>query len=236
MTLTGQVFTTMFGIATGEQVKNIISAADYYLYDDGVGGYRLNTDFKDKDIQLGRCFGFAYGHKENGAMFSHMSVMYANALYRRNFVKEGFKVWHSIYNHCLDFDRSRIYPGIPEYISQRGRGMYSYLTGSASWLLLTFATEVFGVKGYYGDLRLEPKLLKEQFDEEGKATIGIKFAGKRLTITYVNPQLLDYDSYKIDKVMVNDEIIDYYEDKQVTIKREDIEERDEVIDITVRLA
>ena len=33
----------------------------------------------------------------------------------------------------------------------RGRGAYAYLTGSASWLLLTLLTESFGVKGRLGD-------------------------------------------------------------------------------------
>ena len=37
-------------------------------------------------------FGFAYGEKENGAVFSHMAVMYANALYKQGFIKEGYKV------------------------------------------------------------------------------------------------------------------------------------------------
>lgn len=46
--------------------------------------------------------------------------------------------------------------------------MYTYLTGSASWLLLTMVTEVFGVKGKLGDLLLQPKLVKEQFDSEEK--------------------------------------------------------------------
>jgi hypothetical protein len=41
---------------------------------------------------------------------------------------------------------SRIYPGIPEYITAKGRGAYPYLTGSVSRLLLTLFTESFGVK------------------------------------------------------------------------------------------
>ena len=59
-------------------------------------------------------------------MFSHMAAMYANALYRRGLVKEGYKVLAGIYQHCQDFDRSRIYPGIPEYINGHGRGIYTY--------------------------------------------------------------------------------------------------------------
>ncbi|MFP4661599.1 MAG: GH36-type glycosyl hydrolase domain-containing protein [Halanaerobiales bacterium] len=203
MTLTGQVFPTMFGVATDAQVKKITEAADKYLYDQKIGGYRLNTRFEEEKLQLGRGFGFAYGHKENGAMFSHMAIMYANALYRRNYVKEGYRVWNSIYCHCLDFEKSRIYPGIPEYINERGRGLYSFLTGSASWLLLTMVTEVFGIKGHYGDLKLEPKLLKEQFDSNGIASIKIIFAGRELEIEYWNKSLLEYGNYSIKNVQLN---------------------------------
>ena len=144
MMLTGQVFTIMSNTANEEQVRSIIKACDNYLYDESVGGYKLNTDFNEVKTDLGRMFGFAYGHKENGAVFSHMAIMYAN---KRGFVEEGFKVIDSLYSHCNKFEISRIYPGVPEYINSRGRGMYHYLTGSASWLILTVLAEMFGVKG-----------------------------------------------------------------------------------------
>ena len=87
MMLTGQVFAIMSGTATEEQVKAIARSADKYLYKKEEGGYRLNTDFHELKFDMGRMFGFAYGEKENGAVFSHMTVMYANALYRRGFVR-----------------------------------------------------------------------------------------------------------------------------------------------------
>ena len=59
-------------------------------------------------------FGFAFGEKENGAVFSHMAVMYANALYTRGFAKEGYKALDALYRQSMDFGTSRIYPGIPE--------------------------------------------------------------------------------------------------------------------------
>ncbi|RCX17395.1 glycosyl transferase family 36 [Fontibacillus phaseoli] len=208
MTLTGQVFTIMGGVATGEQVGKISSAVNQYLKDDKIG-YRLNTRFGGIQQDLGRAFGFAFGHKENGAMFSHMTVMYANALYKRGFVKEGFDVLDSIYKLSADFEKSRMYPGIAEYINEKGRGMYTYLTGSASWLLLTQLTEVFGVKGYYGDLKLEPKLMKPQFDEAGKASVETLFAGRMLSIAYLNPQGADYGAYRIQSVKLNGETIPF---------------------------
>ncbi len=150
MTLTGQVFTLMGAVATDEQAGQIVRAADRYLYDAETGGYRLNTSFGEMPHNLGRCFGYAYGHKENGAMFSHMHVMYANALYQRGFVREGYRALHGLYCHCQDFPLARIYPGLPEYVEPGGRGLYTYLTGSASWYLLTLLTQVFGVRGVHG--------------------------------------------------------------------------------------
>ena len=43
--------------------------------------------------------------------------------------------------------------------------MYHYLTGAASWYMLTVITEMFGVRGQIGDMILDPKLLKEQLEE-----------------------------------------------------------------------
>ncbi|MBN1890327.1 MAG: cellobiose phosphorylase [Thermoflexales bacterium] len=203
MTLSGQVFTLMGGIATAEQAQAMIAAADRYLLDGRVGGYRLNTDFGAVLLNMGRCFGFAFGHKENGAMFSHMAVMYAYALYERGFARHGYRVLDGIYQHCQDMALSRMYPGIPEYVNSKGRGMYTYLTGSASWYLLTMLTQAFGVKGSLGDLALKPRLVREQFDAEGQARIYSLFAGKRLEVVYHNPAHLDYGQYEIEAVALD---------------------------------
>lgn len=208
MMLTSQVFTIMSGTALNEQVHEIINSCDTYLYDARVGGYRLNTNFHEVKTNLGRMFGFAYGQKENGAVFSHMSVMYANALYQRGFAREGYKVIHTLYQHCSDFEKSRIYPGIPEYIGENQRGLYHYLTGAASWLLLTVLTEMFGVKGSLGDLVIEPKLVLEQFDKNSLAEVGLTFARKQLLVQYENPGRKEYGEYQIGNIAIDGTIID----------------------------
>lgn len=197
MMLTGQVFAIMGGIATDEQIRQIVNSADHYLYRRESGGYRLNTDFHELKLDMGRMFGFAYGEKENGAVFSHMAVMYANALYRRGFVKEGWKALKTLADTALHFENSRIYPGIPEYFRPDGRGMYHYLTGAASWYLMTMVTQVFGVSGRAGDLILQPKLLPEQFDESGYARISLTFAGRQFDILYQNKARKDYGAYTV---------------------------------------
>ena len=184
MTLTSQVFPIMSGTATDAQITEIVKSADALLYDPAVGGYKLNTDFGEVKDDMGRAFGFAYGHKENGAVFSHMAIMYGNALYQRGYVKEGYKVLNALYRQSADFEKSRIYPGLPEYFSNTGRGMYHYLTGSASWLMMTMVTEVFGVKGDFGALKLAPKFVREQLDDKLQAGIRLLFNGVPVHVVY----------------------------------------------------
>ncbi len=236
MTLTGQVFTLMCGIASEAQARQVAAAADRYLYDPSLRGYRLNTNFGEVRLNLGRAFGFAYGHKENGAMFSHMAVMYANALYKRGLVAEGWRVLAGIYEQSQDFPVSRMYPGIPEYFSPRGRGMYPYLTGSASWYLLTMLTEVYGVRGELGDLVLAPKLLANQFGADGNASVRTLFAGKKLSVIYQNPQGLDYGQYKIGAVSVNGQEVPFETlPGGVKIGRAALESLPEQVEIVVAL-
>ncbi|OGX27622.1 MAG: hypothetical protein A3D10_06430 [Omnitrophica WOR_2 bacterium RIFCSPHIGHO2_02_FULL_48_11] len=219
MTLTGQVFAVMSGLASPEECDAVVASVRRYLQDKKTGGYRLNTDFgRSHYLDLGRAFGFAYGTKENGAFFSHMIVMYAYALYSRGLVREGRDVLRSIFNMCLDTDKSKIYPGVPEYFDSNGRGMYHYLTGSASWFVLTELTQVFGVRGEGGDLILSPKLVKEEFDKKGQAAITCHFAGKKITVTYLNPAKVDYGNYAIQDVSLNGRPVKFEKISSQTVK------------------
>ncbi len=220
MMLTGQVFAIMSGTAENEQVAAIARSADRYLYKKEAGGYRLNTDFHELKFDMGRMFGFAYGEKENGAVFSHMTVMYANALYRRGFVREGYRALQSLADTALDFQTSRIFPGIPEYFNADGRGMYHYLTGAASWYMLTVITEMFGVHGEGGDLVITPKLVREQFDERGEAAIDFSFAGKQFHAVIVNPAGKDFGAYRAPRTVLSREKINSLPESGNTIRVE----------------
>ncbi len=220
MMLTSQVFAVMGGIATDEQVAQIAKSARRYLYAKEAGGYRLNTDFKEEKYDMGRMFGFAYGEKENGAVFSHMTVMFANALYQRGFVKEGYYVIHSLLAAAMDFEHSKIYPGIPEYFRADGRGMYHYLTGAASWFLLTMLREVYGVAGEWGSLVIKPHLVAEQFDGDGAAKVQMNFAGKEFCIICENPGGLDSGEYRIVQASCDGKELIGQQGECVVIERE----------------
>lgn len=201
MMLTSQVFAIMSGTADADMTAKICGSADRYLYKKEAGGYRLNTCFDEDKFDLGRMFGFAYGEKENGAVFSHMTVMYANALYGQGFVKEGYKALHTLLSAAMDFQTSRIYPGIPEYFDADGRGMYHYLTGAASWYMLTMITQVYGVRGRLGNMVFAPKLMAEQFGADGTAAIRLNFLKRTFLVRYHNPEKHPYGTYRIVKAM-----------------------------------
>lgn len=202
MTLPGQVFPLMAGIATDTQVTQVIRAVNRWLRDPRSGGVRLNTDFKAPQPHLGRAFFFSYGDKENGSVFSHMAVMYAYALYLRRRPEAGAAVWKALYRMATDQSRVRMFPCLPEYFTREGRGLYGYLTGSASWLLSLLLTQAYGIRGEHGDLAIDPQLTPEEFAGGTAPAVAVSFAGRPLTVQFSNPERLSPAAYRITEVGV----------------------------------
>ena len=184
MRLHAQVFAIMSGVATDEQIRKAWASINKHLRSKRFGGFRLNTDFKDVYMDLGRAFGFSYGDKENGAFFNHMVVMLANALYKRGFIREGHEVLRSIYKMATS-DEAKIYPMIPEYFNNEGKGLYYYLTGSASWYIYTLMEEVLGIQFNFGKIILQPNLRPSDFFND---RIEVKFAWRGKTVKAVFPR------------------------------------------------
>ncbi|MFA5224353.1 MAG: cellobiose phosphorylase [Candidatus Omnitrophota bacterium] len=222
MTLTAQVFTIMAGIPEPWQVRKILENVNKYLLDKKTGGVHLNTDFKQEQLDLGRAFSFSYGDKENGAVFSHMAVMFSYALYKQGFARQAWETLNSLYKMASDTSSSKIYPCLPEYFNLEGRGMYSYLTGSASWFILTMLTQVFGVKGLNGDLVIEPKLNAENFSDHDSVSIERDFAGRRIRVKFFNPGKLAYGKYRIVKASLNSQGLAMDKNGSLLIRRQTV--------------
>lgn len=218
MTLTGQVFPLMAHNASKEQIEKIIHTTKQYLYVSPPSSYRLNSNFGVNKMNLGRFMGFAFGHKENGAFFSHMTIMYAYSLLDNGFVKEGAQILDDLADYLQDINQSKILPGIPEYIAPDGRGMYHFLTGSASWVIITLVEQIFGVYGSFGDFVVQPHLRNHHF-LDGVASLHILFKDKPILIRYLNPLHLDYGSYEIHEVQCGSELLAYNKDS-FTIKKD----------------
>ncbi len=224
MDLPSQVMAVMCDTASSAQIEDILKSAAYYLRDKNKAGLRLCTDFKEVDMNIGRLTAFTYGFKEHGSKWMQQNVMLAYGLYRQGFAKEGSQVLQDVYRLATDSKNARIFPGLPSFFEPGDRGAYAYLTGSSTWFMLTLVSQVFGAKGNRGDLLLEPRLMGEQFDENGEASIELNFAGKRMLIRYINKEKLDAGDYCIESLSINDlNLREGMNDPHIILLREEIE-------------
>lgn len=209
--LTGQAMALLNQTITHKQAKQLAHAIKKLLFNPSVGGYHLNSDYKKVLTNMGRAFGFSYNHKENGAIFSHMVIMYIYGLYQYDLVSLGSEGYQALVNQSIHKD-SHTFLGIPEYFTDKGEGKYLYLTGSASWLLKLLRDEIFGIKFNLGKLYLRPKLTKNEFIN-GKASIQTYIDKKLVKITYHNPNNLEYGQYSIKNMTSNGQPFDITKDK-----------------------
>ena len=74
---------------------------------------------------------------------------------------------------------------------------------------------------------LEPKLLREQFDERGEAGVLTLFADRKLEVVYVNKPGLDFDQYDVQSVRLNGDAVAFERrGRAVIIARDTIESLD----------
>ena len=79
--------------------------------------------------------------------------------------------------------------------------MYPYLTGSASWYLLTLITQVFGIRGYIGDLLVDPALDIAWLNDDGQVSVRTPFAGCLLQIIIHNPRRIVPSKYRPARIV-----------------------------------
>lgn len=224
MDLTSQVMPIICNIAQKHHATATYKAIKAILKDEDSPAIRLTTEFKDVDMNIGRITGFVYGHKEHGSKWMQQNIMLAYGLYKQGLVEQGHEVLSEVYEIANNQPVAKIFPGIPSYFNAENRGAYAYLTGSSSWFLLTLTTQVFGVRGEKGNLCIQPKLMQQQFDANGEATIALNFQNKRLLLTFQNPQQLDYGNYRISQVTINGKPFGFelLEDNCMLISKNDI--------------
>jgi cellobiose phosphorylase len=131
--------------------------------------------------------------------------MYAYGLYQYDLVDQGHEAIMTLLHRAQHPD-AHLWVGIPEYFNDQGVGKYSYLTGSASWLLKVMRTEVFGIHFHLGALYFKPKLKSSDFID-GKASIQTYVKGRLTHVVYLNPKSLDHGQYVIKKILMQGKAI-----------------------------
>lgn len=217
--LPSQTFPIISGIADKTKIEKIWKQISKRLRLKNSSAFKLNTDFKSLKLNLGRAFAFSYGDKENGSVFSHMNILMAYGLYKQGFAKKGYKIFSSLFELSTS-KKSQIAPCIPEYFNLKKKGLYPYLTGSASWLIYTFISQICGISFDMGKLVITPCLLKEQFSKKNNNfEVQLNISGTQVKIIYRNINKKQWPDYKIKKLILNKKIIRTPEDKTVRLTK-----------------
>ena len=208
MDLTSQVIPIISNVSNKKMSAEVYEAIKKVLKDEGSPGIRLTSEFKEIDMNVGRITGFVYGHKEHGSKWVQQNIMLAYGLYKQGLVTQGNEIMQEVYEIANNTEKAQIFPGIPSYFNHQNKGAYAYLTGSSSWFLMTLITEIYGVKGEMGMLKLEPKLSSNYFDENNQSVISTIFSTYKIKVVYQNLNKLSYDDYRITALKVNDVNVD----------------------------
>lgn len=200
--LTAQAMALINNIPSTDFATKVANKTKELLFDENIGGYRLNSNYNKVLPDMGRAYGFSYGHKENGAVFCHMATMYSYGLYNYDLVDYGREAIHTLLDQSLK-DESKVLAGVPEYYNNKGVGMYPFLTGTASWIVKLLREQVYGLNMSYGELSLNPKLTLKDFNE-GVASIETIIFGNKVLFKYYNFNNIEYGKYVINKILIND--------------------------------
>jgi cellobiose phosphorylase len=69
----------------------------------------------------------------------------------------------------------------------------------------TLLTRIFGIRGEFGDLVIDPKLPLEWFKKSGSLSINTSFAGKNLEFNFINSK--DNRKSAMSKITLNNKVL-----------------------------
>ena len=101
--------------------------------------------------------------------------------------------------------------------------------------MLTVITQTFGVRGEGGDLVIEPKLVREQFDENGTASLTLPFGGRELQITFINRNGKDFGQYLVEKACLGAQALTVVDGRAVLEREKLLELPEQGSEIVIEL-
>lgn len=238
--LASQAIPLISGTATEAQTESVWQSVNHFLKDENSAGLRLCSPFRELDLNIGRITGFVYGYKEHGSKWLQQNIMLAYGLLKAGFAEAGNSLLKVVYGLCVDSSKSLIFPGIPSFLEPGDRGAYAYLTGSSAWMMLTLTTQVFGVQGHFGDLKIRPQIGNFLFGDQNQLSISLPFQDLRLNITFEIKNTKNLVHKVVDNVKINGQKMSYLRaDDGVLLPYSDIVSRanaDKSCEILVELA
>jgi len=153
---------------------------------------------------LGRAFSFAYGEKKMAPCSATWSSCMPTLCIRGVLSKTA----SARFNPCTKWPRRMsavVSTRLPNIFNNEGpRPIFlSYRLGKLVYSHSSHAGFRSPRRG--GDLLIAPKLMPEQFDEHGDATVLFMFAGARLVVDYHNRKRVPMKTWRFDRCKVPSE-------------------------------
>jgi hypothetical protein len=183
--------------------QDIVSIEDYQnikasgIYDKELHIYKTCADIDDAPFEIGRVHAFTKGWLERECNFLHMTYKYMLGLLKAGFYKEYYDEIKDNFVYNMDpyvygrnpiENSSFVVPTCNPDKKLHGQGFFARLTGANAeflnmYTLMFIGEHLFEVKDNKLTLTLSPKLSKDLFDENKKASFRLF---DKTTITYVN--------------------------------------------------
>ena len=161
--LNPQTWAIMAGIAGAEKIREVVSVIDNDLECD-YGSLVLTPAYRVPNPGIGRITWFVPGMWENASPYCHGTAF---KIVADTFLKRGNAAYNSMMKVLPDSDLNpSSHSGCPPYMvtnmyygpehPRAGQILYSWITGTADWLLKAVTGYILGVRATYGGLLVDP--------------------------------------------------------------------------------
>lgn len=162
-----QSWSALAGIGDPERSDRAMDAVLEHLADDEAGLVKLFTPPFDKaPLDPGYIRGYVPGVRENGGQYTHAAVWVAMALAQRGRAEEAWRIARMLnpLSHTGDADALQRYRVEPYVVAadvyaaegHRGRGGWSWYTGSAGWMYRLLIESLLGLRREGNTLSFAP--------------------------------------------------------------------------------
>lgn len=161
--LNSQTWAILAGIPDEGKLKKILKLIDTDLATP-YGPSLFTPPYTKYDIKIGRITAFAPGTKENAAIFCHGGAFKIVADLKIKRAKEAYETFKTLLPTASNKD-IEVYLAEPyifaEYLIGKGNprygeGAFTWLTGSADWMLFAALEWILGIKPEYDGLKIDP--------------------------------------------------------------------------------
>jgi len=217
-----QSWSVISGLAEETRMKTAMESLNQNLVDRDLKIIKLlDPPFDKSDLNPGYIKGYIPGVRENGGQYTHAAIWSMLAFSK---LKDSEKVWEllslvSPINHSLNQKQVGIYKVEPYVMaadiyaapSHKGRGGWTWYTGSAGWMYSFLVGSFIGMKVEKDRLVFNPCFPKNW----DSVTIQYKFHSTDYTITFKQKELNEEMNWKIDEKTGNGNSIQMEDDGKV---------------------